>query len=132
MVKNPEHFEVVVATNLFGDIITDLGAILQGGMGIAAGGNINPAGVGMFEPIHGSAPKHAGKNVANPLATICAVGMLMEHIGKPEIAKVVNGAVEALLSSGKIKDMSTSSGIKTTEYGEMVRKQIAASLATAK
>ena len=72
MVKNPEWFDVIVTGNMFGDIITDLGAITQGGMGIAAGGNINPEGVSMFEPIGGSAPKYTGKNVINPLAAICA------------------------------------------------------------
>ena len=72
MVKNPEWFDVIVTGNMFGDIITDLGAMTQGGMGIAAGGNINPEGVSMFEPIGGSAPKYTGKNVINPLAAICA------------------------------------------------------------
>ena len=85
MVKNPEWFDVIVTDNMFGDIITDLGAITQGGMGIAAGGNINPKGVSMFEPIGGSAPKYTGKNVINPLASICAGSMMLEHLGEKKL-----------------------------------------------
>ena len=81
MVKNPEWFDVIVTDNMFGDIITDLGAMIQGGMGIAAGGNINPQGVSMFEPIGGSAPKYTGKNVINPLAAIGAAQMMLEQLG---------------------------------------------------
>ncbi|HUU42706.1 MAG TPA: isocitrate/isopropylmalate family dehydrogenase, partial [Planctomycetota bacterium] len=81
-VKNPEWFDVIVVCNMFGDIITDLGAMIQGGMGVAASGNINPEGVSMFEPIHGSAPKYAGQNVICPIASICAVGMMMVHLGE--------------------------------------------------
>ena len=80
MVKNPEWFDVIVTGNMFGDIITDLGAMVQGGMGIAAGGNINPEGVSMFEPIGGSAPKYTGKNVINPLASISSVDMMLRHV----------------------------------------------------
>ncbi len=83
-VKNPEWFDVIVTDNMFGDIITDLGAMIQGGMGIAAGGNINPQGVSMFEPIGGSAPKYTGKNVINPLAAICAGAMMLENLGEDE------------------------------------------------
>ena len=88
MVKNPEYFDVIVTTNLFGDIITDLAGMLQGGMGVAAGGNINPdpGGVSMFEPMGGSAPKYTGKNVINPIATINAAGMLLDHCGYPKAA----------------------------------------------
>ena len=82
MVKNPEWFDVVVTPNLFGDILTDLGAMVQGGMGIAASGNIHPGRISMFEPIHGSAPKYRGQNTANPLATIEAVRMLLDHVGE--------------------------------------------------
>ena len=83
MVKNPEYYDVIVTTNMFGDIITDLGAILQGGMGVAAGGNINPdpGGCSMFEPMGGSAPKYTGQNVINPIAAISALAMLLEQTG---------------------------------------------------
>ena len=93
MIKNPEWFDVIVTDNMFGDIITDLGAMIQGGMGIAAGGNINPQGVSMFEPIGGSAPKYTGKNIINPLAAICALGMMLEHLGEEPAAKSIEKAV---------------------------------------
>jgi len=92
-VKNPEWFDVIVTDNMFGDIITDLGAMVQGGMGIAAGGNINPEGVSMFEPIGGSAPKYTGRNVINPLAAICALGMLLENLGEVKASQAVENAV---------------------------------------
>ncbi len=85
-VKNPEWFDVIVTDNMFGDIITDLGAMIQGGMGIAAGGNINPQGTSMFEPIGGSAPKYTGKSVINPLAAICAGGMMLDFLGETKAA----------------------------------------------
>lgn len=123
-VKNPEWFDVVVTDNMFGDIITDLGAIIQGGMGIAAGGNINPEGVSMFEPIGGSAPKYTGKNVINPLAAICAVQMMLDHLGEKEAAERVERAVMRVcerdidsLSAGKM-------GKSTTEVGDLVVKYI--------
>src|SRR5207237_2935818 len=97
MVKNPEWFDVIVTDNMFGDIITDLGAMIQGGMGIAAGGNINPSGVSMFEPIGGSAPKYTGLNVICPLAAIEAGRMMLEHLGEPEAgARMQNAVVKAL------------------------------------
>ena len=120
MVKNPEWFDVIVTCNMFGDIITDLGAMIQGGMGIAAGGNINPEGVSMFEPIHGSAPKYAGRNVINPLAAISAMGMLLEHLGERKGADLVDRAITTSLSSGRIRDLSTQSGLKTDEIGDMI------------
>ena len=119
-VKNPEWFDVVVTTNMFGDIITDLGAMIQGGMGVAASGNINPEGVSMFEPIHGSAPKYTGKNVICPIAAICAAGMMMEHLGEPEAGAVIEKAVISALASGKLGDLSTRSGVRTTEAGDLV------------
>ncbi len=122
MVKNPEWFDVMVTCNMFGDIITDLGAMIQGGMGIAAGGNINPQGVSMFEPIHGSAPKYGGKNVACPLAAISAAQMMLEHLGEIEAAELIEEAIKRTLSSGHIKDLSTASGLKTDEMGDMVVK----------
>jgi 3-isopropylmalate dehydrogenase len=123
MVKNPEWFDVLVTGNMFGDIITDLGAITQGGMGIAAGGNINPEGVSMFEPIGGSAPKYTGKNVINPLAAICAAQMMMAHLGEESAAvRIEKGVVEVLqrdmksLAAGKMGLTTTQVGDKVSEY----------------
>ena len=124
MVKNPEWFDVIVTTNLFGDIITDLGAMLQGGMGIAASGNIHPGSTSMFEPIHGSAPKHAGKNVACPLGMIAAVAMMLDFLGEAAAAAHIESAVGELLSSGRIPSIDTRSGIPTSEMGDMVVRQI--------
>jgi 3-isopropylmalate dehydrogenase len=121
MVKSPEFYDVIVTENLFGDIITDLGAMIQGGMGIAAGGNINPEGVSMFEPIGGSAPKYTGLNVINPLAAICAGGMMLDTLGEHEAAKAIDTAVNAALSSGKIKSMSAGKmGMGTAEVGDFI------------
>ena len=101
MVKSPEFYDVIVTENLFGDIITDLGAMIQGGMGIAAGGNINPEGVSMFEPIGGSAPKYTGLDVINPLAAICAGGMMLETLGEGEAAQAIDKAVTGALAGSK-------------------------------
>jgi len=101
-VKNPEWYDTIVTCNMFGDIITDLGAMIQGGMGVAAGGNINPDGVSMFEPIHGSAPKHAGKGVASPVAAIAAVQMMLEELGEAEAAAAIDRAIQAALAKGDI------------------------------
>lgn len=121
MVKNPEWFDVVVTENMFGDIITDLGAMIQGGMGIAAGGNINPEGVSMFEPIGGSAPKYTGKNVINPLASICSGAMMMQTLGEDQIAQAIDSAVYATLESGKILSLAAGKmGMGTSEVGDMV------------
>jgi len=120
MVKNPEWFDVIVTCNLFGDIITDLGAMVQGGMGVAASGNINPEGVSMFEPIHGSAPKYTGQNVICPIAAIAATGMMMEHLGEEECGKAIDEAITKALASGKLGDLSTRSGVSTTETGDLV------------
>ena len=120
MVKNPEWFDVLVTTNLFGDILTDLGAVLQGGMGVAASANLHPGKVSMFEPIHGSAPKYRGQNKASPLAAIAAAAMMLEHLGETEAASRIESAVEGLLSSGQISSVGTDSGISTTRTGEMV------------
>ncbi|NLF02618.1 MAG: 3-isopropylmalate dehydrogenase [Anaerolineales bacterium] len=125
MVKNPEWFDVIVTDNLFGDIITDLGAMVQGGMGIAAGGNINPQGVSMFEPIGGSAPKYTGQNVINPLAAICAGAMLLSTIGEDAAGQAVEQAVIASLSSGKIKSMAAGKmGMGTAEVGDLVASAV--------
>jgi 3-isopropylmalate dehydrogenase len=110
MIKNPEWFDVIVTTNLFGDIITDIGAMLQGGMGIAASGNIHPGQTSMFEPIHGSAPKYAGKNIACPLGAIASVSMMLDFLGETKAAKRIDRAMEALFTSGKVKSADARSG----------------------
>ncbi|MBL7073231.1 MAG: 3-isopropylmalate dehydrogenase [Candidatus Omnitrophica bacterium] len=120
MIKNPEWFDVLVTDNMFGDIITDLGAMIQGGMGIAAGGNINPDGVSMFEPIGGSAPKYTGKNVINPLAAICAAGMMLETLGENEAAEKIEKAVMEV-TANKLKSLSAGKmGYSTSEVGDLV------------
>jgi 3-isopropylmalate dehydrogenase len=123
-VKNPEWFDVIVTDNMFGDIITDLGAMIQGGMGIAAGGNINPQGISMFEPIGGSAPKYTGKNIVNPLAAICAGGMMLEHLGESDAANLLEHAVIEV--TGKhLKSLSAGQmGCSTTEVGDLVTKYV--------
>lgn len=124
MIKNPEWFDVIVTDNMFGDIITDLGAMIQGGMGIAAGGNINPSGVSMFEPIGGSAPKYAGKNVINPLAAVAAAQMLLEHLGEGQAAGRLENAIRQIV----LKDLKSLSaghmGYSTTEVGDLVVKYV--------
>ncbi|GAB6171636.1 3-isopropylmalate dehydrogenase [Paradesulfitobacterium aromaticivorans] len=124
MVKNPEWFDVVVTSNLFGDILTDIGAMIQGGLGIAASGNIHPGKVSMFEPIHGSAPKYAGKNVANPMASIAAIGMMLDYVGETEAAGKIDQALRGLLSSGKVPSLGADSGLSTIRVGEMVREAL--------
>ena len=120
MVKSPEVFDVIVTNNMFGDIITDLGAMIQGGLGIAAGGNINPKGVSMFEPIGGSAPKYAGKNMINPLAAIVALSMLLEHVGEKGAATFVEDAVKTVTAT-KLKSMAAGKmGYTTSEVGDLV------------
>jgi len=119
-VKNPEWFDVIVTDNMFGDIITDLGAMIQGGMGIAAGGNINPAGTSMFEPIGGSAPKYTGKGVINPLAAICAGQMMLEHLGETAAAQAIENAVIKVVRE-KLKSLAAGQmGYSTSEVGDLV------------
>ncbi len=123
-VKNPEWFDVIVTDNMFGDIITDLGAMIQGGMGIAAGGNINPQGVSMFEPIGGSAPKYTGKNVINPLAAICALGMCLENLGEVKAGQVVEDAAIKVVTK-KLKSLAAGKmGYSTQEVGDLVVKYL--------
>jgi 3-isopropylmalate dehydrogenase len=123
-IKNPEWFDVIVTDNMFGDIITDLGAMVQGGMGIAAGGNINPSGVSMFEPIGGSAPKYTGKNVINPLAAICALGMMLENLGEEKAGKAVEDAVIKVVTK-KLKSLGAGKmGYSTTEVGDLVAENL--------
>lgn len=124
MVKNPEWFDVMVTTNIFGDIITDLGAMVQGGMGAAASGNLHPGKVSMFEPIHGSAPKYTGKNVINPVAAIGAMGMLLEYIGEGEASRLVDDSLRALLTSRRIPSLGANCGRTTSEIGDMVVEEM--------
>ena len=124
MVKNPEWFDVIVTGNMFGDIITDLGAITQGGMGIAAGGNINPEGVSMFEPIGGSAPKYTGKNIINPLASIACGAMMLDHLGEEKAALAIEEAIMDV-TTNKISDMGAGRmGYSTTEVGDLVAERL--------
>ncbi|MCA9726467.1 MAG: 3-isopropylmalate dehydrogenase, partial [Candidatus Eisenbacteria bacterium] len=124
LVKNPEWFDTVVTSNVFGDILTDLGAVLQGGMGLAASGNIHPGQVSMFEPIHGSAPKYAGKNVANPLAAILAVQMMLDFLGEERAAQAVEDAVRTSLVDGEIPSANAKNGLTTEEMGAIVRRRV--------
>jgi len=127
-VKNPQYFDVIVASNLFGDIITDLGAMLQGGMGFAAGGNINPEKKypSMFEPIHGSAPKYAGKNVINPIAAIESARMMLDHIGEEDAATDVQLAVKKVLEAGQIKTRDMGGNASTTAVGDAIVEEFIA------
>ena len=125
MVKNPEWFDVIVTDNMFGDIITDLGAMIQGGLGIAAGGNINPTGVSMFEPMGGSAPKYTGQNVINPLAAIAALQMMLETLGEAEAAAAVERGV--MYACTRLESLAAGRmGYSTTEVGDMVAEVAAA------
>ena len=124
MVKNPEWFDVIVTGNMFGDIITDLGAITQGGMGIAAGGNINPNGVSMFEPIGGSAPKYTGKNVINPLAAVASGQMMLDYLGETKAAKAIENAIMDV-TGNKLKSMAAGRmGYSTSEVGDLVAERV--------
>jgi 3-isopropylmalate dehydrogenase len=124
MVKNPEWFDVIVTDNMFGDIITDLGAMIQGGMGIAAGANINPNGVSMFEPIGGSAPKYTGQNKINPIAAISAAQLMLDNIGEKKAAAVVEDGVAKVLRED-IKDVAAGKmGHSTQAVGDLVADYI--------
>ena len=123
-VKNPEWFDVIVTDNMFGDIITDLGAMVQGGMGIAAGGNINPEGTSMFEPIGGSAPKYTGQGVINPLAAICSGSMMLDHLGETSAAAAIEAAVIKVVRE-KIDDLAAGKmGHSTAEVGDLVAAEL--------
>jgi 3-isopropylmalate dehydrogenase len=120
MVKNPESFDVIVTTNMFGDIITDIGAIVQGGLGIAAGGNIHPGDIGMFEPIGGSAPKYTGRNIINPLAAISAAQMMLEYLGEDGAAEDLLKAIRSV-TKNDLKSMEAGKmGFNTQEVGDLV------------
>jgi len=124
LVKNPEWYQVVVTPNMFGDIITDLGAMIQGGLGLAPGANINPNGVSMFEPIHGSAPKYKGKGVSNPVATIWAGAMLLKTVGEKSASERVLGAIESVLRKGKVRTYDLGGNSKTSEVGDAIVEEI--------
>ena len=123
MILRPEQFDTIVTTNLFGDIITDLGAALVGGLGIAASGNIHPGRVSMFEPIHGSAPKYAGQGVASPLGSIGALAMLLRHIGEADAADAIEGAIREGLRSGRIKGVEAGMH-RTDEVAGLIAERI--------
>jgi len=123
-IKNPEWFKVVVTPNMFGDIITDLGAMIQGGLGLAPGGNINPNGVSMFEPIHGSAPKYAGKNIANPLATIWAGAMMLKEIGQEKAHDQIVNAIQDVIKQGKVKTKDMGGKSTCSDMGDAVASHV--------
>jgi 3-isopropylmalate dehydrogenase len=123
MIKNPEWFDVAVCPNLFGDIITDLGAMIQGGMGLAASGNIHPGQVSLFEPIHGSAPKYTGKNVASPVAAILAAGMMCDYLGEVQAGAAIESIVIDLLRSGRLKGVGTGDH-PTSEVGDLIASEL--------
>lgn len=125
LVKNPERYEVIVTNNMFGDILTDLGAMLCGGLGLAQSANINPEGVSMFEPVHGSAPKYAGQNIANPLAAILTVQLLAEHLGFPAFASAVEDAVKASIKTGNTARDLFGGSLGTREVGQWIADYLA-------
>ncbi len=119
LIEAPERFDVIVTTNMFGDIITDLAAVTQGGMGVAPSGNINPGSVSMFEPVHGSAPQFTGKGVANPLAAILTVKLMLEHLKEDKAAQSIDAAVQSVML--KMKSMLIGQmGYSTSQIGDMV------------
>jgi 3-isopropylmalate dehydrogenase len=124
-VKNPEWFDVVVTDNIFGDIITDLGAIIQGGMGVAAGGNINPEGVSMFEPIGGSAPKYTGLQVVNPIAAIAAAQMMLEQLGETKAAAAMDAAIKKTAANDMKSMAAGRMGLTTFQVGDLVAQYAA-------
>lgn len=124
VVKNPEWYDTVVTSNMFGDIFTDLSAMIQGGLGVAASGNLHPGKVSLFEPIHGSAPKYANQNVANPIATILAGAMMLDYLGESRAAQRLESAVEGLLASKRIPSVGTDSGFSTTQIADLVMEAL--------
>ena len=124
MVKSPEWFDTIVTPNLFGDILTDIGAMIQGGLGIAASGNIHPGKVSMFEPIHGSAPKYRGQNSANPIAAIEAARMMLEHLGEAKAGKRIEAAVRHVIETGRIRSLKAGA-YKCDEVGDIIRDAVA-------
>lgn len=125
-VSRPESFDVVVASNLFGDILTDLGAAVVGGLGLAPSGNINPEKQypSMFEPIHGSAPDIAGKGIANPIATLWSISMMLDHLGERELGKLVLDSIEDVLIAGEVRTPDIGGKATTREIGDAIREQL--------
>jgi len=131
MVKNPAQFDVIVTCNMFGDILADLGASLVGGLGLAPSANVNPDGISMFEPVHGSAPKYAGQNVASPVAAILTVGMMLDHLGLGQEAQWIEDAVRAAIAEGQTaRDLGGT--LKTSEVGDWIANHLAKSPARAR
>lgn len=124
MIQKPEAYDTIVTTNLYGDILTDLGSVLQGGIGIAASANLHPGKTSMFEPIHGSAPDIAGQGIACPLAAIMAVSMMLDYLGETSSANTIEASVASLLVGGQIPSLDATSGLSTTQIGDMVVEQI--------
>ena len=124
ILREPERYQVVVTPNLFGDILTDLAATIQGGLGFAPGGNINPGGISMFEPIHGSAPDIAGKNIANPIATIWAGTLMLEELGEIKASQRILKAMENILREGKIKTPDMGGSSTTQEVGDSIADRV--------
>ncbi len=131
VVRNPEGFDTAVTSNMFGDIFTDLSAMIQGGLGIAASGNLHPGKVSLFEPIHGSAPKYANQNVANPIATIMAVQMMLDYLGEKGAAARIESAVAGLLRSKRLPSLGTDSGFRTDQIADLVLGELAGAEAKA-
>jgi len=124
MVQEPQRFDVIVTTNLFGDILTDLGAAIQGGVGSAASGNIHPGKVSMFEPIHGSAPDIAGKGIASPIGAILTVSMMLDYLGEKEASRSIEDAVRRLLVTRRLPTLDARSGLSTTQVGDIVAAEL--------
>jgi 3-isopropylmalate dehydrogenase len=131
VVRNPEQYDTVVTSNMFGDIFTDLSAMIQGGLGVAASGNIHPGRVSLFEPIHGSAPKYTGRGVANPVATVMAVAMMLDYLGETRAARRIEDAVATLLRTRRLPSLGTDSGFSTTQVGDLVIEALEAARVTA-
>ncbi len=124
LIDDPGRFDVVVTTNLFGDILTDLGAAIQGGLGSAASANIHPGRVSMFEPIHGSAPDIAGKGIANPVGAISALAMMLDYLGEAEAAALIQASIKALLTDRRIPRLDSRGDQPTTEIGDLVAAEV--------
>jgi 3-isopropylmalate dehydrogenase len=128
MVKKPESFEVIVTNNMFGDIVTDLGAALQGGLGVAGSANLHPGRTSMFEPVHGSAPKYAGTGQANPVGAVLSVALMLETLGHAEAAAVVEEAVAESLC-GRQSTHDVGGTLTTSQLGDLLARSVAGSVA---
>ena len=123
LVKDPRAFDVIVTNNMFGDIVTDLGAALQGGLGMAASGNLHPGRISMFEPVHGSAPKYAGTGKANPFGAILTVALMLEHLGRPDEARAVEAAVQACVQARRCT-ADVGGELSTSQAGDAVCERL--------